>query len=125
MKALTICQPYASMIISGDKPVENRTWRPPVWLIGQRLAIHAGKSREWLSRWYGPLPDPMSFGAVIGTAVVDGWFHCHDVPDKYSHLRLNPHVCGPWCWVLRDPVAFPVPYVWTGRQGLWDWEVPE
>jgi hypothetical protein len=27
-----------------DKRIENRTWKPPQKLIGQRIAIHAGKS---------------------------------------------------------------------------------
>jgi hypothetical protein len=41
MKALTIWQPWASLIIAGAKPYEFRSWRPPAWLIGQPLVIHA------------------------------------------------------------------------------------
>jgi hypothetical protein len=42
MKALTIWQPWASLILVGAKPYEFRGWPPPKWLIGRRLAIHAG-----------------------------------------------------------------------------------
>lgn len=42
MKALTIWQPWASLIMIGAKPYEFRGWKPPQSLIGQRLAIHAG-----------------------------------------------------------------------------------
>lgn len=42
MKALTIWQPWASLIMIGAKPYEFRGWAPPKWLVGQRLAIHAG-----------------------------------------------------------------------------------
>jgi len=42
MKALTIWQPWASLIIGGAKPYEFRGWRPPASLIGQRIVIHAG-----------------------------------------------------------------------------------
>lgn len=42
MKALTVWQPWASLIIAGAKPYEFRSWRPPLGLIGQRLAIHGG-----------------------------------------------------------------------------------
>ncbi|ARM12084.1 MULTISPECIES: ASCH domain-containing protein [Rhizobium] len=42
MKALTVWQPWASLIAIGAKPYEFRGWRPPASLIGQRLAIHAG-----------------------------------------------------------------------------------
>jgi hypothetical protein len=41
MKALTIWQPWASLIVAGAKPWEFRSWRAPRWLIGQRLVIHA------------------------------------------------------------------------------------
>lgn len=42
MKALTVWQPWATLIMIGAKPYEFRSWRPPSWLVGQRLAIHAG-----------------------------------------------------------------------------------
>lgn len=42
MKALTIWQPWASLILIGAKPYEFRGWKPPRALIGQRMAIHAG-----------------------------------------------------------------------------------
>ena len=45
MKALTICQPYALLIVTGIKRVENRTW--PTRYRGP-LLIHAGKSKAWL-----------------------------------------------------------------------------
>lgn len=42
MKALTIWQPWATLIVQGAKPYEFRGWKPPRSLIGQRVAIHAG-----------------------------------------------------------------------------------
>lgn len=42
MKALTIWQPWASLIMIGAKPYEFRGWKPPASLVGKRLAIHAG-----------------------------------------------------------------------------------
>lgn len=47
MKALTIYQPWASLIIAGAKPYEFRKWNPRerggsyANLIGQRIVIHA------------------------------------------------------------------------------------
>ncbi|GGZ02449.1 ASCH domain-containing protein [Novosphingobium colocasiae] len=41
MKALTLWQPWASLVIAGAKPYEFRSWRPPASLIGQRIVIHA------------------------------------------------------------------------------------
>ncbi len=41
--ALTIYQPWATLIIEGWKPFEFRSWAPPVWLVDHKLAIHAGR----------------------------------------------------------------------------------
>ena len=42
MKALTIWQPWASLIMIGAKPYEFRSWMAPRSLVGKRLVIHAG-----------------------------------------------------------------------------------
>lgn len=44
-KALTIWQPWASLIIAGAKPYEFRGWRAPRSLIGQRIVIHAAAKK--------------------------------------------------------------------------------
>lgn len=43
MKALTITQPWCGLVASGIKLVENRSWKPPASLIGQRFALHASR----------------------------------------------------------------------------------
>jgi len=48
MKALTIWQPWASLIMIGAKPYEFRGWPAPVRIIGQRLGIHAGARQPQL-----------------------------------------------------------------------------
>lgn len=45
MKALTLWQPYASLIAIEAKPFETRDWAPPPALIGKRIAIHAAKRK--------------------------------------------------------------------------------
>ena len=42
MKALTVWQPWASLIAIKAKPFEFRGWLPPPAIVGQRIAIHAG-----------------------------------------------------------------------------------
>ena len=41
MKAISIKQPWASLIVHGIKPIENRTWKCPEKYIGQRVFVHA------------------------------------------------------------------------------------
>lgn len=43
MKAISLWQPWASLIACGAKPYETRSWAPPRDLIGQPIAIHAAK----------------------------------------------------------------------------------
>jgi hypothetical protein len=43
MKAISLWQPWASLIACGAKPYETRHWPPPRDLIGQTIAIHAAK----------------------------------------------------------------------------------
>lgn len=45
MKALTVWQPWASLIIAGAKPYEFRGWRFPASMLGQRIVIHAATRR--------------------------------------------------------------------------------
>lgn len=43
MKAISLWQPWASLIAAGAKPYETRHWAPPRELIGATIAIHAAK----------------------------------------------------------------------------------
>jgi len=42
MYALTLWQPWATLVVEGVKPFEFRRWPAPKWIWGQRIAIHAG-----------------------------------------------------------------------------------
>ncbi|MEE4451490.1 hypothetical protein [Novosphingobium resinovorum] len=44
MRALTVHQPFASLIMAGAKPYEFRNRRPPAALIGEPIVIHASAS---------------------------------------------------------------------------------
>ena len=46
MKAITLHQPFASLIADGTKTIETRSWKPPKAIIGERIAIHAGARRS-------------------------------------------------------------------------------
>lgn len=50
MRALTVWQPWASLIAVGAKPYEFRSWPAPAWIVGQRIAIHAGVRKLWNRR---------------------------------------------------------------------------
>lgn len=123
MRCLTVVQPFAHLIIHGDKRVENRTW--PTNHRG-RLAIHAGKSRKWLRdlpwdlRSRLPDVDDLEFGAIIGTVnVID----CITIKEYRERFGDDQYACGPWCWVLADPKPLEQIELCLGALSLWTWKV--
>lgn len=118
MKALTICQPYADMIAKGEKIIENRKWPAPAKLIGQRIAIHAGKSRSWMDPEDLKERPDMVFGAVIATAELVACLHLDKLP---PHLLSRDDANGPWCWLLDKVEVLPRPVPVNGALGLWEW----
>lgn len=133
MKALTISQPYASMIADGWKWVENRRW--PTGYRGP-LAIHAGKGTQYLDR------DELAqwpTGSVLAVGNLVACVHRHAIvlrdplacdqlleagvsPESFLHHK---HTEGPWCWVLMEVHKLAEPYPCRGQQGLWDVELPK
>lgn len=50
MKTISLRQPWAYLICSGIKDIENRTWKLPEKYKGQRVLIHASKT-EYRHPW--------------------------------------------------------------------------
>lgn len=132
MKALTICQPWAWAIAHAGKRVENRTW--PTRYRGP-LAIHAGKSREYLDAedpqawpdaynvaW--PPEREFVFGAVVAVADLVACVELAKVaaldPKQAAWLAEHPFTEGPVCWILKNVRALLEPVPCRGGQGLWD-----
>jgi len=117
MKALTICQPYASLIAIGEKRCENRMW--PTNIRG-RIAIHAGKSREWLRSYPYKTPDQMPFGAVVATAELIDCVELSKVTpeSRFGWLLGHMHAEGPFCFVLEHVQMLAEPIPFRGAQGF-------
>jgi hypothetical protein len=113
MKILSIRQPWASLIISGIKDVENRTWRTnyrgPV-LVHASLRADDIPSVD-LVRYYGAFPpSDQARGGIVG--VVD----IVDCVRPYSSRWYAP---GCWAFVLTN--ARKLPFVkWKGALSLSD-----
>lgn len=120
MRALTVCQPYAHLIVLEKKPVENREWstryRGP-------LVIHAGKSLAWMA---GEKPSPdMAFGAAVGMADLVDCLHINEIEDglhdaRYPWIRDHEHTQGTFCLVLENVHRFAIPIPCKGAQGFWN-----
>lgn len=137
IKALTISQPYASLIASGEKWVENRRW--PTKYRGP-LAIHAGKGKQYLNtEELKEYPTGCVIAVVELTACVNlvqakyqvGISNGGLLLDRDSGTSLtiqdmlsHDHTEGPFCWVLEN-VQEIEPFPYRGAQGLWDFDLSQ
>lgn len=102
LRALSVRQPWAWLIVNGYKDVENRSWatkhRGP-------LLIHAGSSKANLGdetlqdyeRQYGvklPSPDRYELGGVVGLV---------DVVDCKLRSNSKWHARDQTGWILANP----------------------
>jgi hypothetical protein len=121
LRALSVRQPWASLIVAGEKDVENRAWRYPPRFRGP-LLIHASswwsfrQVRATMDHLYDCLLVPyivtdeelraLPRGALIGQVTVT------------DARRLGPNEKSPWAasegigLFFSDPVRFrkPVPF---------------
>ena len=75
--ALTLPQPWASLIALGHKTTVTRGRPTPNTLIGSLIAIHAGKRRPRRSEWNSQVVEAVNsrdlpLGVIVATARVDG-----------------------------------------------------
>lgn len=136
MKALSIRQPYAGLIIAGIKNVENRSWNTKFTGL---LVICATKSPDAL-KWWGPMRDkckrlgvifPEALckinGAVLG--VVDFNYQVWTAEDgstNTDHPTISQEALMDWWdddsvgFILEHPRQLLSPIPVTGRLGLFD-----
>lgn len=131
MKALTISQPFASLIARGEKWIENRRWGT---IHRGDLAIHAGKGLQYLDKEeLSKYPS----GGVIAIARLTACVQFSEIASmargaKRKHLiqgtnrtwseaNRHRHAEGPWCWILED--VKPCDFVAIrGERGLWEFD---
>jgi hypothetical protein len=150
MLALTIWQPWASLIQAGAKPIEWRGWPAPRRIVYQRIAIHAGArpvrraeiaallldlrrdgaagtsldpmiAIPLLERWHTS-PGSLPLSTVLCTAVLG-------LPMPATHYA-HAHAPGidsdrldhaKWGWPLNDIEPVEPMAPATGAQGFWEW----
>lgn len=133
MKAISIIQPWSSLIVTGIKPIENRTWKTN---LRERVYIHSSKStpyysvvgllnfeqlkdlgyqafRKGLSGQLLNLHD-WPLGAIIGEV---------NIVDCVQNHRSVWAEKNCWNWVLEDPVIYERPiYNVKGKLSFWEFE---
>lgn len=142
MKAITIRQPWASLIAHGIKDIENRTWKCPAKHIGTRVLIHAAvkTSDFWDFPNYGivhnHIREVTKYGtdyskyntmAIIGSVEIADcvlnhssiWAEKTALPEQLDNKCI-------WNWVLANPILFDEPILNVkGKLRFWNYEFSE
>ena len=139
MKAITILQPWASLIACGAKQIETRSWatkyRGPI-------AIHAGKAlpsndRQIIAdtlyekqQFHLPLGAVIAIADLVDCVKVIGFdkFANSPILDRKEWLlqdakefAFGDYTIGRYAWIL-DNVRTIEPVPAKGMQRLWEWE---
>jgi hypothetical protein len=141
MKAITIHQPWATLIALGEKEYETRSW--PTKYRGP-IAIHAGMKLNKeaiqekviymaiLEHGHHVMRD-MPQGAIVATAVLedciksvetwtDGYVLENGVYVYSPEYDFGDFTPGRYAWKLSNVKMLPEPIPAKGQQGLWNWE---
>jgi len=136
MKALSIKQPWASLITHGIKDIENRTWKTH---FRGRIYIHASGKPKPKENIYSVLnqeqweeandkfslgefnPDNLEYSAIIGEVDIIDCVVNHDSiwAEKQNDLTQKPI----YNWVLANPLLYAEPILNVkGKLSFWEFE---
>lgn len=148
MKALTLHQPWATLMAIGVKSIETRSWTTPYRGL---LAIHASsrytmalaqQTQEYVERlklWSDEESARVLAGNLrleLNPAYCRGRIVCivrlvaihpitvtYRLPDSPEY-DFGDYSIGRYAWHTEHMYTFDKPIRAVGRQQLWDWEVP-
>ena len=122
MKALSIRQPWAELIVQGKKTLELRSWT-----VSYRgpLAIHASQTVERAACLeQGIDPDGVTTGAIIGVVDLAGIERLDEgslAARRAEHLAGESFMTSPlYGWRLENPRPIDPPLVIRGRMSLFE-----
>ena len=126
MKALSIRQPWAFLVVTGRKTIEIRSWRPRRMKLPQTILVHAGKKfdremAEVFGITEGLLPKGALLGEVIMTDIVkyetrDRWRE-----DMDEHMnRPDQYLDGLYGFVFRGHALYTHPIPFKGRLNFFE-----
>lgn len=132
MRALSFSQPWLWAILYRGKRIENRSWPPPIEMIGVPFALHAAKSWDRDATSFmidldipGPIParQDLIASALVGIATIDRVVTSSKTlaeDQKRWFFETRGDGKQNYGWVLEDHVRiFENPIPATGRLGLW------
>jgi hypothetical protein len=142
-KAISVWQPYATLIASGAKKFETRTWAPGSLHMGEPVLIHASKRWAEAERdqcydqeFYMALLraklrglwdfDAPPLGCIVAVATFNSAWRSEELLPKISAQERHFGAYGPGYWGWHFPEVKPIkPVPYRGRQGLFSVSIDE
>ena len=126
MKCLSVSQPFADLIISGEKIIELRNWNTNFrgeFLVHAPLKIRIEDSKRL------KINKKFVTGAIIGKAQlydVKKYNSFQEIKsDKKFHLSLKKFQSKTFGFMLKNAKPFRVPIPLKGQLGFFDVELPK
>lgn len=122
MKALSIKQPWASLIVDGHKPLENRSWNTK---FRGEFYIHASKKfdrkgYQWVRDNFPNIdisPMYMNSGGIVGKATLINVVH--ESEERLLTEKDKPWFFGEYGFILDN--AKPLPFApYKGQLGFFE-----
>ena len=124
MKALTIKQPWATLIMQGDKRFEFRSWKTN---FRGDVLIHAGKGldKEAVVRLKKYLPDELPMGKILGKVTITD---CVPMSDEFakmlskenSDIYTSHSFSNNYGFQIENVEVFDTPIDAKGQLGFWN-----
>jgi len=108
VRAISIRQPWAELIVRGEKDVENRSWRTR---HRGPLLIHAGIVADRDSCERHAIPKDVARGAIVGVV---------ELVDVTQTRTSGWHLEGQWGWYLVRAKRFKKPIPMKGQRTLFE-----
>lgn len=136
MKAITVQQPWAGLLVLGIKRYETRSWNTK---HRGRIAIHSSakvtaEGKQLMDELCEMFPDRFfegsrayemctSTGHVLGLVKIEDTYSTNVTkPKNPGELMLGDYSPGRWFWWCREPEAYLTPIPATGRLMIWEWD---
>lgn len=127
MKVLTIKQPWATLIMQGDKRFEFRSWQTK---YRGDLLIHAGKGidKEAMKRLAKYLPNEIPLGKILGKVIlVDCIRMCPEFKEmllkENSDIYTKSSFSENYGWQVENVQVFDEPIEAKGHLSLWEYDI--
>src|SRR5690349_914787 len=136
MRAISLWQPYATLIADGFKQYETRDWQPSADKIGGVLAIHAAQrwtkvEKQAVNSLVLRFPvlnryavEKLPLGAIVCAVRLVAVYRTEDIRERLNDVEraVGNYGNNRFAWKLQLLKVPDAPIKASGAQAFWFWE---